>query len=281
MRIEFTKMQGCGNDYIYVDCTKRALEEPERVSALLSPRHYAVGSDGLVLICPSLRCDFRMRMFNLDGSEGKMCGNAIRCVGKYVYDHAMTDKTELTVETASGDKHLRLRVEGGRVREVTVDMGIASTEPSSLPMLSDAPMIDAPTEVGGMSCRITAVSMGNPHQVIFCDDPSALALEKLGPAFEHSPLFPERVNTEFVRILDRGRFRMRVWERGSGETYACGTGACAAAVAAVLNGHCDYDRPITAELVGGELTLTVGRDLRVQMTGPAVKVYDGVYDDEE
>lgn len=281
MKINFTKMHGCGNDYIYVDCTKKEIAEPEKLSAMMSPRHYSVGSDGLVLICRSDTCDFRMRMFNLDGSEGNMCGNAIRCIGKYVYDRGLTDKTRLSIETKSGVKYLELFVENGKVTSVRVDMGKAETSPEKLPMLAEDPMIDAPVIIAGKEYRITAVSMGNPHQVIFCAEPDALELEKIGSEFENFSLFPERVNTEFVKIVERNRLYMRVWERGSGETYACGTGACASAVASVLGGHCDYDAPIEVALVGGKLSITVTKDMRVFMTGPAVKVYEGVYEYED
>ena len=280
MKLHFTKMHGCGNDYIYIDCTETEIAEPEKLSAVMSPRHYSVGSDGLVLICRSESCDFRMRMFNLDGSEGNMCGNAIRCVGKYVYDSGMTDKTSLSIETKSGVKLLTLKVEDGRVSQVTVDMGRAETAPEKLPMHADKPMIDAPVVISGKEYRITAVSMGNPHQVIYCSEPEALELDKIGADFENFSLFPERVNTEFVKVLGRNKLYMRVWERGSGETYACGTGACAAAVSSVLNGYCDYDEPIEVGLVGGKLTLTVRRDMKVFMTGPATKVYEGLYEYE-
>ena len=280
MKIRFTKMHGCGNDYIYVDCTAGELPEPERISAAMSPRHYSVGGDGLVMICSSVSADFKMRMFNLDGSEGTMCGNAIRCVGKYVYDNGLTDKTELNIETKSGIKHLSLSVVDGKVETVTVDMGKASLSPESLPMKAITPKINAPVTINDGSYRITAVSMGNPHQVIFCDEPDKLDLERIGPDFENFELFPERVNTEFVRVESRDCIYMRVWERGSGETYACGTGACAAAVASVLCGKCDAGRPIRVRLVGGELTVTVMEDRTVLMTGPAVKVYEGVYEYE-
>ncbi len=278
MKINFTKMHGCGNDYIYIDCTGGEVENPNGLSAAMSPRHFSVGSDGLVLICASDSCDFKMRMFNLDGSEGNMCGNAIRCVGKYVYDNNLTDKTELTIETKSGVKYLTLSVKDGKVEFVTVNMGKASLEPKSLPVLSEKPLIEEEISVLGKSYKITAVSMGNPHQVIFCDNPQGLELEQIGPSFENLPIFPERVNTEFVRVNSRNNIFMRVWERGSGETYACGTGACASAVASVLSGFCDYDLPIRVDLVGGTLTITVKRDMTVFMTGPAAKVYDGVYE---
>lgn len=277
MRIEFTKMHGCGNDYIYVDCTKGELLSPGEISAAMSPRHFSVGADGLVMICRSDTCDFKMRMFNLDGSEGNMCGNAIRCVGKYVYDNGMTDKRSLSIETKSGVKYLTLFVKDGSVESVTVDMGTASTSPESLPMRADSEMINAPVTINEKEYRITAVSMGNPHQVIYCESPESLELEKIGHYFENFELFPERVNTEFVKVVGKNRLKMRVWERGSGETFACGTGACAAVVASVLNGYFGFDEPVTVELVGGELTVTVRRDMRVFMTGPCVKVYEGVY----
>lgn len=280
MRIEFTKMHGCGNDYIYVDCTKSELAEPGRISAAMSPRHHSVGADGLVMICASEVADFKMRMFNLDGSEGSMCGNAIRCVGKYVRDRGMTEKDEIDIETKSGIKHLSLTLENGKVASVTVDMGAARTEPDALPMKTSGPMIDAPVTIGGSEYRITAVSMGNPHSVIFCDDPDSLDLERTGPDFENFELFPDRVNTEFVRVEGENSIYMRVWERGSGETYACGTGACAAAVACVLNGVCSAGVPIKVRLVGGTLTIVVRDDMKVFMTGPATEVYEGVYEYE-
>lgn len=277
-KLKFTKMHGCGNDYIYINCFEQEISDPCDIARRMSPRHYSVGSDGLVLICPSESCDFKMRMFNLDGSEGNMCGNAIRCVGKYVYDTGMTDKTELSIETKSGTKYLSLCISDGLVSSVTVDMGKASTEPMALPMIADKPMINAPVMINGCEYRITAVSMGNPHQVIFKSDIDQLELEKIGKYFENFELFPERVNTEFISITARNKLKMRVWERGSGETYACGTGACAAAVAAVLNGYCDYDEPIEVELIGGKLSITVKTDMRVFMEGPASKVYDGIYE---
>lgn len=277
MKLAFTKMHGIGNDYIYVNCMERAPENPEEIARRLSPRHFAVGSDGLVLILPSKVADFRMRMFNADGSEGKMCGNATRCIGKYVYDNGLTGKTELTLETLSGIKHLKLFPENGKVMSVSVDMGAYILAPKDIPMTAQgASFIDQPIEVRGETVRATALSVGNPHCVIFVEDERTLDLEAIGPLYENLPLFPERVNTEFVRLIDRSTVAMRVWERGSGETYACGTGACAAASAAVLNGHCDADSPITVKLIGGDLSITVSSDGRITMTGPAAKVYDGV-----
>lgn len=281
MRIPFTKMHGCGNDYIYVNCLNGDLPNPGAVSAAMSPRHFSVGADGLVLICPSVVADVKMRMFNLDGSEGKMCGNAIRCVGKYLYDNKITEKTEISVETLSGIKHLSLTVEGEKVNTVTVDMGYAVLRASEIPVISESEtVVDMPVTVGGKEYRITCVSMGNPHAVTFVPDTRKLDLETIGPAFEHHPMFPERVNTEFIQVIDRKNLNMRVWERGSGETWACGTGACAAVTAAVVNGYCDADSPVTVHLVGGDLVITIGEDFRVQMTGGAAKVYEGVYEYE-
>ncbi len=278
MEIRFTKMHGIGNDYIYVNCMKEELPDPGAVSVKMSPRHFSVGADGLVLICASDVADAKMRMFNADGSEGKMCGNAIRCVGKYLYDNGIVSKTKITVETLSGIKYLTLSVTDGRVTSVDVDMGTAEIIPARIPVLFEGErMVNEPVTVDGREYRMTAVSMGNPHTVIFMDEVDSLPLEKLGPHFELHPLFPERVNTEFVRVIDAHTLQMRVWERGSGETFACGTGACATVVAAVLNGICPPDEPVTVRLIGGELKILCTRDLRVYMSGAAEKIYDGVY----
>lgn len=275
--LHFTKMHGIGNDYIYVNCFKETIDEPEKLSILLSDRHFGIGSDGLVLICPSEKADFRMKMFNIDGSEGMMCGNASRCIGKYVYDERLTDKTEVTLETKSGIKHLSLTVDSGRVSAVTVDMGKAILTPRDIPVDADGNnFVDMPVEVCEKTYSVTCVSMGNPHCIIFTDeDTESIPLEQIGPHFENHKLFPERINTEFVNILSDGTFRMRVWERGSGETWACGTGACAVAVAAVLNGYAKYDVPVTIHLRGGNLTITYRKDGTVIMSGPATKVFDG------
>ncbi len=279
MKINFTKMHGCGNDYIYVDARAGIPFDPCRLSAQMSPRHTSVGADGLVLICASDVADAKMRMFNLDGSEGMMCGNAIRCVGKYLYDNGITDKTELKIETKSGIKELSLAVEDGEVTFVTVGMGKASFAAADVPVIcGGGELIDAPVSVGGRTWRLTCVSMGNPHAVTFLDEVSCLDLEAIGPRFEHHEMFPERVNTEFVRVIDRQTLEMRVWERGSGETFACGTGACASAAAAVRLGFCDACVPVTVRLRGGELIITVDDEKNVTMTGGAVRVYDGVYD---
>ena len=231
------------------------------------------------MICRSEIADAKMRMFNADGSEGKMCGNAIRCVGKYLYDNGMTDKTKLDIETLSGIKRLDLNVENGKVESVKVDMGKASLVPSDIPVLTDKErFVDEPLTICDKEYRLTAVSMGNPHVVTYLDDIKSLDLENIGPHFENCPRFPERVNTEFVRMIDEKTLDMRVWERGSGETYACGTGACATVVASVVNGICKKNTPVTVRLIGGELTITVLDDMRVIMEGTATKVYDGVYE---
>lgn len=275
-RLEFTKMHGCGNDYIYIDCLEREIDDPGELAVVLSDRHFGIGGDGLVLICRSDTADARMRMFNADGSEGRMCGNAIRCVAKYLYDNGICRKNVMEIETLSGIKTLQLSAEGGGVTSVKVDMGKAELEPSKIPVtLQGDRIINRPLTVGGRTYGITCVSMGNPHAVVFCDDPDSLELEELGPLFEYSEIFPERVNTEFVQVIDRNTIKMRVWERGSGETLACGTGACAAAVASVLNGYCDKGRDIRVLLRGGELTVNY-TDESVFMTGGCVKVFEGV-----
>lgn len=274
--MKFTKMQGAGNDYIYVDCFKENVPDPEAVSIKISDRHFGIGGDGLVLIMPSDKADFRMRMFNADGSEGMMCGNASRCIGKYVYDNGLTDKTEITLETKSGIKNLRLYPENGVVKTVEVDMGKAVLVPKDIPMDAEGDsFINKPISVNGKDVDITAVSMGNPHAVVFTSGVDGLDLEKIGPDFENHPVFPERVNTEFCEVLDGNTIKMRVWERGSGETWACGTGACASAVAAVLNGFCSRDKEITLKLRGGDLKITYRSDEHVIMRGAAETVFTG------
>ena len=269
---KFVKMHGAGNDYIYFDCLSG---EPENIPALavrLSDRHKGIGGDGLVLICPSAVADARMRMFNADGSEGNMCGNAIRCVGKYLYDENVCRKEELSVETKSGIKYLRLYTENGKVKRVRVDMGKADFDPKSLPVLLEGEAVDRPVKIAGGLHRITCVSMGNPHCVLF-EDPDGADLERIGPLFENDPLFPERVNTEFVKVIGKNALKMRVWERGSGETMACGTGACAAAAAACACGKCDAAQDILVKLRGGDLVIHVGET--VFMTGEEEKVFSG------
>lgn len=277
MKINFFKMHGIGNDYIYVNCLKETIKEPEALSRYVSHRHFGVGSDGLVMILPSSTADFKMRIFNADGSEAMMCGNAIRCVGKYVYEQKLIDRQQVAVETNSGTKHLDLTVEGDYVTQVAVDMGQAELVPRKIPMNADGDTFVAqPIEAAGRQWVTTCVSMGNPHAIIFVDDVDGLELERIGPAFEHHPLFPNRVNTEFVRVIDDHTLQMRVWERGSGETFACGTGACAVGVAAVLCGHARRGERLLIHLTGGDLHVTWRADGTVLMEGPAAHVCDGV-----
>lgn len=279
--MKFTKMQGIGNDYVYVNCFLEQVKEPGRVAAAVSDRHFGIGSDGLILIKPSKTADFEMEMYNADGSKGAMCGNGIRCVAKYVYDYGLTDQTRISVSTGSGVKYLDLEVEAGKVKNVKVDMGSPVLEAEQIPICTDKrQVIDEPIEVGGKIYRMTGVSMGNPHAVVYVDDVKGLKLEELGPKFEHHPCFPDRVNTEFVRILDRKTLEMRVWERGSGETLACGTGACAVAVASILNGYTQEE--VTVKLLGGELNIFWDRKAdKVYMTGPASVVFEGEIEIEE
>ncbi len=274
--MKFTKMHGCGNDYVYVDCTKEELKDPEKVAVFVSDRHFGIGSDGLILICKSQIADFEMVMYNADGSRGEMCGNGIRCVAKYVYDFGLTDKEEITVETLAGIKTLKLSVSGGKVESVLVDMGSPLLSCPKVPVIFPGDtMVDQPMEVDGNIFKATAVSMGNPHCVIFTDeDVRTIDLPQIGPLFENHETFPKRVNTEFANIMDRENIRMRVWERGSGETLACGTGACATAVAAVINGL--TEETVNLHLLGGDLRITYDRDTdRVYMSGPATTVYTG------
>lgn len=280
MKVPFTKMHGCGNDYIYFNCFTHDIPNPEELSIRLSDRHFGVGGDGIILIGPSDKADARMRIFNADGSEGKMCGNGIRCVGKYLYDHGMVDgRTEITVDTLSGVKTLQLTVADGKVQAARVDMGAAILDPKEIPAYLDGTRaVDVPLVVDEKVYHITCVSMGNPHCVVFLkEDVDALDLARLGPKFEHNPLFPERINTEFVNVLPDGTLKMRVWERGSGETWACGTGSCAVGVAAVLGGLFAKGEDILIHLRGGDLTVNY-TDQAVFMTGPATTVFDGVVD---
>lgn len=274
--MEFTKMQGIGNDYIYFNCMNQEIKNPEELSKKLSDRHFGVGGDGIVLIMPSNKADFRMRMFNADGSEGKMCGNASRCIGKYVYDKKLTDKTQVTLETLAGIKTLNLIVKEGKVTEVEVNMGEAITEPKKIPALFDKDIVvNEKIHVCGEEYKITCVSMGNPHCIVFMDGIDDLEIEKIGPKFENHKLFPERINTEFVEVIDKNTLKMRVWERGSGETLACGTGACAVTVASVLNNFCSRDEEITVKLLGGDLKIKYLSNGLVYMTGPAEFVFEG------
>lgn len=273
--MKFTKMHGIGNDYIYFDCTENVIDNPEELSVRLSDRHKGVGGDGIVLIMKSDIADFKMRMFNADGSEGKMCGNATRCIGKFVYDKGLTDKKEITLETLSGIKYLTLKTQNGKVKEVTVDMGKVSFNAKDIPIAAEGEFVKEKIVVEGKTYEATGVNVGNPHCVVFVNDTESFPLNTVGPKFENHPLFPERINTEFVRVIDETTLQMRVWERGSGETMACGTGACATAAAAVKNGICKAETEITVKLLGGDLKIVVKSDKTVFMTGPAEFVFEG------
>ena len=276
--MKFTKMQGIGNDYVYVNCFEETVADPVKTSILVSDRHFGIGSDGLILICPSQTADFEMVMYNADGSRAQMCGNGIRCVGKYVYDRGLTHRDTITVETLAGIKTLHLHVENGKVQSVTVDMGEPILAPEKIPLDAEGDsFVDRTVVVAGKQYQLTAVSMGNPHAVVYVDDTDSLNLPALGPDFEHHALFPERTNTEFIQVIDRTHLKMRVWERGAAETLACGTGACASLVATVLNGKCD--RKATLELLGGNLEIHWDEATNhVFMTGPAAFVFDGEID---
>lgn len=273
--MKFTKMQGLGNDYVYVNCFQETVENPEEMAKKVSDRHFGIGSDGLILIKPSDVADFEMDMYNADGSRGAMCGNGIRCVAKYVYDYGLTDKTSITVNTASGIKYLDLTIENGKAVQIRVNMGAPILEAAKIPMISEKEkVINEPIQVDGETYCITGVSMGNPHAVTYIDDVQGLEIEKIGPKFEFHPCFPDRVNTEFVKVLDDHTVEMRVWERGSGETLACGTGACAVAVSSILNGYTKDE--VTVKLLGGDLKIFWDKkENLVYMTGPAEVVFDG------
>lgn len=279
--MKFTKMQGLGNDYVYVNCFREKIADPSRLAVKISDRHFGVGSDGLILINPSDKADFEMEMYNADGSRGEMCGNGIRCVAKYVYDYGLTDQTSISVETLGGIKYLDLTVKDGKAVLVKVDMGKPELSPEKIPVVSAGEkVVDEPIDVDGQNYRMTCVSMGNPHAVVYVDcDVRNLPLEEIGPKFENHERFPNRVNTEFVRVLDRRTVEMRVWERGSGETLACGTGACAVAVSCVLNGLTEDE--VTVKLLGGDLQIKWDREKdTVFMTGPAEVVFDGEWPEE-
>ena len=281
--MKFTKMQGIGNDYIYLDCINNPIPaDPAALSRRISDRHFGVGSDGLVLICPSERADFRMRMYNADGSESEMCGNATRCIGKYVYERGMTQKRNVSLETGAGIRHLKLNVEGSQVASVEVDMGEPGLNPEDIPtslatdhlLDKSGRIISEPLLIEGREFRVTCVSMGNPHCVIFLNETENWPIEKWGPKFEHHAVFPNRTNTEFAKVIDRQHIRMRVWERGSGETMACGTGACATLAAGVLNGL--TDREAILQLNGGDLSIRWDeKNNHIYMTGPAAFVFSG------
>lgn len=276
--MKFTKMHGLGNDYVYVNCFQEKIENPSKVAKYVSDRHFGIGSDGLIMINPSEVADFEMEMYNADGSRGEMCGNGIRCVAKYVYDYGLTDKTSISVETLGGIKYLDLTVKDGKVILVKVDMGTPILKPALIPIVADGDMVvNEPIIVDRTEYRMTGVSMGNPHAVIYMDNIKDLNLDQLGPKFENHERFPKRINTEFVKFIDRHTLEMRVWERGSGETMACGTGACAVAVASILNGL--TEEKVTVKLLGGDLQIEWDREEdKVYMTGPATTVFDGEID---
>ena len=273
--MKFTKMHGIGNDYVYVNCFKETVEHPSEVAIKVSDRHFGIGSDGLILIKPSEVADGKMEMYNADGSQGAMCGNGIRCVAKYMYDYGITDKTSISVETKSGIKYLDLTIKDGKVDTVKVNMGTPILKAADIPVRSEKEqVIDEPVMVDGKEWKITCVSMGNPHAITYIDDVKNLEIEKIGPKFENHEIFPDRVNTEFVHVIDRNTVEMRVWERGSGETLACGTGACAVAVSSILNGLTEEE--VTVKLLGGDLKIFWDRtENKVYMTGSATTVFDG------
>jgi carbamoyl-phosphate synthase large subunit len=273
--ISFVKMQGCGNDYIYIDCMEQEIDSPESLTILLSDRHYGIGGDGIVLIGRSEVADAKMRMFNYDGSEGLMCGNAVRCIAKYLYDNKIAQKEKITIETRSGIKTVYPITQHGRVKYAIVDMGKAELAPEQIPVeLTGDRVVAREVTIGGDQQKITCVSMGNPHCVILCEDLDHLNLQEIGPKYENDPLFPQRANIEFVKVENQNTIKMRVWERGTGETMACGTGACAAAVACVLQGYCEKGKDITVKLLGGDLIINY-TDERVMMKGDAQKVFSG------
>ncbi len=276
----FTKMHGAGNDYVYVNCFEEDIENIEQTAKQVSDRHFGIGSDGLVLILPSLVADFKMDMYNADGSQGKMCGNAIRCVAKYVYDNKMTDKKDIAIETLSGIKNIKVYTENDKVTTATVNMGEPILRAKDIPTTFDDEMVvDKTINVAGVDVEVTCVSMGNPHCVIFAPNVSDLMLDRIGPDFENFEAFPDRINTEFVELIDENTIKMRVWERGSGETLACGTGACASVVASILCGHCKKDTDIKVILLGGELVIKWdSKSGDVFMTGPATTVFTGEID---
>lgn len=274
--MKFTKMHGAGNDYIYINCFEETVKNPEKLAIKVSDRHFGIGSDGLILISPSYKADFKMNIYNADGSEGMMCGNGIRCVSKYVYDNGMTDKDEISVETRSGIKLIKMNVENGKVVSARVNMGEPILEAEKIPTKFDGEnVIRQKLTIDEKEYEVTCVSMGNPHCIVYVDDVKNIDLEKIGPKFENNEMFPERINTEFVHVVSDTELDMRVWERGSGETLACGTGSCAVTVASVLCGYCKRNTEIKINLLGGTLTdiWTDGGD--VYMTGPAATVCTG------
>ena len=278
--MKFTKMQGIGNDYVYVNCFEETVSNPSAAAKFVSDRHFGIGSDGLILVKPSDIADCEMDMYNMDGSQGAMCGNGIRCVAKFAYDKGLVKKKHISVATKSGVKYLDLTVKNNKVSSVKVNMGSPILNAKTIPVVSEKErVIDEPLDVNGTIYRITAVSMGNPHAVVYMDDLTNLDIAKTGSLFENHIHFPDRINTEFVKVIDRRTLQMRVWERGSGETLACGTGACAVAVASTLNGLVDEDVPVTVKLLGGDLQILWNRQENlVYMTGPATTVFEGEID---
>ena len=269
-------MHGTGNDYVYVNLFEENIPDPEKLAIQVSDRHFGIGSDGLILIAPSKKADCRMIMYNADGSEGAMCGNGIRCVAKYAYEHGIAKDAHMTVETRSGIKTLDLTVEGGKVVYVRVNMGQAILKTEQIPVNAEGvSFVAQPLMVDGKEYTVTCVSMGNPHCVVFTEGIDELDLEKIGPKFENHEMFPDRINTEFVEVIDSHTLRMRVWERGSGETISCGTGTCAVTVAAVLNGYCERGREIEVQVRGGSLFDTYAESGEVLMKGPAETVFEG------
>ncbi|MBQ3486100.1 MAG: diaminopimelate epimerase [Clostridia bacterium] len=279
--MRFTKMHGIGNDYVYVNCFEEHIDDPAALAVKMSRQHYGVGSDGLILICPSDVADFAMKMYNSDGSESEMCGNGVRCIGKYVYDRGLTDKTTVSLMTGGGLKQLELNVQDGKVKTVRVDMGAPELRPELIPVdLPGEMVMGYRLQVGAATYELHCVSMGNPHCIVFVKDPDLVDVEQIGTLLENHPIFPKRANIEFVQVIDRGHLRMRVWERGSGETMACGTGACASLVAAVLTGRAN--RQVTMDLLGGSLELDWSfADGHVYQEGPAKFVFDGEWIGEE
>ena len=275
--MKFTKMHGCGNDYVYFDCTKEEIKDESAAAIALSDRHFGIGGDGIIIIKKGKKADFEMVMYNADGSRGAMCGNGIRCVAKYVYDNGLTDKESISIESMGAVKYIDVTVENGKVVSARVDMGAPILEAKKIPVICDGDRaIALPITVDGREYKMTCVSMGNPHAVVFIENsPKEFPLEKIGPLFENNTVFPDRTNTEFIRVIDSKNLEMRVWERGSGETLACGTGACASAVAAILNGYTDND--VTVHLLGGDLKISWSGNESdsVFMTGPATTVFEG------
>lgn len=287
MKFKFTKMQGCGNDYIYVNGFTEKIPQEEKTELVrhISDRHFGIGGDGVIFINPSAEADFEMEMYNADGSRAEMCGNGIRCVAKYVYDKGLTDKTDISVISYGQIKYLQLFLKEGQVNTVRVNMGAPELRPDRIPVtvaeagmpLEQERIVNAPIIVQGKEYKMTCVSMGNPHAVIFLEDVTNLEIEQIGPYFENHERFPKRINTEFVKVLDKKTVQMRVWERGTGETLACGTGCCATVVACILNGL--TDEKVTVKLLGGEIEIEWDREANlVYMTGPAVTVFEGEYD---